>query len=88
MAQISACLGRETLLVGTQGLEVRQLLHHSALIWQGGAFRTFLTLQQPRLTFASSDGGFSIAYVHLSSFPSLQKACSGAGGRASKRSDL
>lgn len=52
------------------------------------ADKTFLGSLQPRSTFASSDGGFSIAPVHLPSFLSLQKACPGPGGGESKRSDL
>lgn len=52
------------------------------------AYKTLLTLQQPRSTFASSVGVFFIAHAHLLLFLSLQKACPAAGGSESKRSDL
>lgn len=74
-------------LIGTQG---RTLGLHPASQRPrlAGAYKTLLTPQQPRSTFASSDGGFFIAHAHLLPFLSLQKACPVAQGSESKRSDL
>lgn len=87
MAQVSACQGRDPAGwnpgFGGEAAPAPQRPHLA-----GARSGRFLLSSSPDLTFASSDGGFSIAYVHLSSFLSLQKACPGAGGSESERSDL
>lgn len=60
-------------LVGTQ-VRTLSLRPASQRPHLAGAYKTLLTLQQPRSTFASPDEGFFIAHAHMLPFLSRKYA--------------